>query len=455
MKRIAVQLLVFVTAFAAGLSGSAAGGGNAAVLKKAERNVQAAERSSVWPEEKTGIQTEEAGAVWPDGNRDARPEEERGIQSEEEWFSQSGGEGDRLPAGEDTDIHAQTDELLADLGLSEIDAYMNREETGNFTFTSLVKELIKGGVSLDFTSVGEKLKQAVIKDYAQNRTVLIQVLILSIAFSVLIQMTSALSKSYIPDLGFLGIYLIVMMLLLRLFLITAGTAESYLAKLTEFMQLLQPAFCMSVVFSHGSISAEAFYQLLLLMIYLADVVFGKILLPAVHIYMVLQLVNHLTEERFSRIAGLLSDSIHWCVKILMTALAGLNIVQGLLAPGIDGLKRSTIAGAVQAVPGAGQIMNSMTQMLAGSAMLVKNSVGVAALVVLAAVSFFPLVKVSVFMLLYRGLAALMEPVSDKRFCAAVAALGQSAALCLKIMFYAAMMFFLTTAVICASTTLAG
>lgn len=503
MKRIAVQLLVFVTAFAAGLSGSAAGGGNAAVLKKAERNVQAAERSSVWLEEKTGIQTEEEGAAWPDGNRDARPEEEagiqpeeereiqseqerfiksdeergmreaeerfiqskeerniqseeeRGIQSEEEWFSQSGGEGDRLPAGEDTDIHAQTDELLADLGLSEIDAYMNREETGNFTFTSLVKELIKGGVSLDFASVGEKLKQAVIKDYAQNRTVLIQVLILSIAFSVLIQMTSALSKSYIPDLGFLGIYLIVMMLLLRLFLITAGTAESYLAKLTEFMQLLQPAFCMSVVFSNGSISAGAFYQLLLLMIYLADVVFGKILLPAVHIYMVLQLVNHLTEERFSRIAGLLSDSIHWCVKILMTALAGLNIVQGLLAPGIDGLKRSTIAGAVQAVPGAGQIMNSMTQMLAGSAMLVKNSVGVAALVALAAVSFFPLVKVSVFMLLYRGLAALMEPVSDKRFCAAVAALGQSAALCLKIMFYAAMMFFLTTAVICASTTLAG
>ncbi len=95
----------------------------------------------------------------------------------------------------------------------------------------------------------------------------------------------------------------------------------------------------------------------------------------------------------------------------------------------------------------------MTQMLAGSAMLVKNSVGAAALIILAVISFLPLVKAGVFVLLYRGCAALMEPVSDKRFCAAVGALGQSAALCLKLMFYAAMLFFLTTAVICASTTL--
>ncbi len=352
------------------------------------------------------------------------------------------------------DIQSETDELLSDLGLSEIDAYMSREDYGELTFSELVKELMSSGLSLDFVSAGEKLKQAVRKDYAENRSVLIEILTLAIAFSILMQMSSVLQKNYISDLGFLGIYLIVMMLLLRLFLIVEGTAENYLAKLTEFMQMLQPVFCMSLVFSNGSISAGAYYQLLLLLIYLADLVFVKILLPVVQIYMVLQLLNHLAEERFSRIAGLLSDSVNWCIKIMMTALIGLNIVQGLLAPGIDGLKRSTIASAVQAFPGAGQIMNSMTEILAGSAMLVKNSVGAAALVILVSVSFLPLVKVAVFMLLYRGCAALMEPVSDKRFCAAVTALGQSAALCLKLMFYAALLFFLTTAVICASTTLA-
>lgn len=364
-------------------------------------------------------------------------------------------EDDKLEMEEEAfDMQKEADGLLSELGLSELDDYLRQENVGGLTFSQLVKDLFTNGLSLNFSMIGEKIKQAVWQDYIDNRTVLIQILTLSVAFSVLLQMTSSIQKNYLSNLGFLGIYLILMMFLMKLFLIMSGTVGGFFTKLVEFMQMLQPAFCMSMVFSTGSMTAGAYYQLLLLLIYLIDTVFAKILLPVVQIYMVLQLVNYMMDEsRFSRIAGLLSDSVHWCIKIFTTAVIGLNIVQGLLAPGIDGLKRSTIAGAVSAVPGAGQIMNSMTEILAGSAMLIKNSVGVAALVLLIMISFLPLVKIAVFMMLYRGCAALMEPVADKRFCAAVSVLGQSAALYLKLMFYAVLLFFLTTAIICASSTL--
>lgn len=346
-----------------------------------------------------------------------------------------------------------SDHIFSDLGLSDIDKYLGQEDIGKLTFSQLVKELMDSGLSLGFSSIGEKLKEAVFADYRENRSVLIQMITLAVAFSLLLQMTSSMQKKYISDLGFTGVYLILMMLLLRLFLLMTTQVESFFEKLVDFMRVLQPTFCLSMVFSSGSISAGAYYQLLLLLIYLIDTVFAKILLPVVQVYMVLQLVNHLTEERFSRIAGLLSDSVSWCIKLFTTALIGLNIVQGLLAPGIDGLKRSTVAGAVRSIPGAGQIMNSMTEILAGSAMLIKNSVGVASLIVLMVISFLPLVKIAVFMVLYRACAAFMEPVADKRFCAAVSALGQSAALYLKLMFYAVLLFFLTTAIICAATTI--
>lgn len=361
-------------------------------------------------------------------------------------------ETDTISEQEPSNIQKEAGELLSELGLTEMDTYLQQEKIGQLTFSQLVTELMQHGLSLEFAALGETLKQAVLSDYEENRTVLIQILVLAIAFSILLQMTSSLHKSYISNLGFLGVYLVIMLLLLRLFLLLTGIVDGFFAKIVEFMSILQPAFCMSMVFSSGSISAGAYYQLLLLMIYLIDTVFAKLLLPAVQVYLVLQLVNHMTEGRFVRIAGLLSDSVHWCVKIVMTTLIGLNIVQGILAPGIDGLKRSTVAGAVRAIPGAGQIMNSMTEILAGSAMLIKNSVGVAALIVLILISFLPLVKTAVFMILYRALAAFMEPVADKRFCAAVSALGQAAALYLKLMFYAVLLFFLTTAIICAATT---
>ncbi|KAI4446121.1 Stage III sporulation protein AE [Eubacterium plexicaudatum ASF492] len=354
----------------------------------------------------------------------------------------------------DTDaMRTEAQQLLSDLGLSDIDAYLQQEDLGQITFSQLVQELMSNGVSFGFASIGETLKQAVFADYYENRSVLIQILMLALAFSILLQMTSSIQKKYISDLGFLGVYLILMMLLLRLFMLMTGSVENFFTKLVDFMRVLQPAFCLSMVFSSGSISAGAYYQLLLLLIHLIDTVFAKILLPVVQVYMVLQLVNYLTQERFSGIAGLLADSVSWCIKLFTTALVGLNIVQGLLAPGIDGLKRSLASGAVRSIPGAGQMINSMTEILAGSALLIKNSVGVAALLILIVISFLPLVKTAVFMVLYRACAAFMEPMADKRFCAAVSALGQSAALYLKLMFYAVLLFFLTTAIICAATSI--
>lgn len=350
-------------------------------------------------------------------------------------------------------LEEETQDLLSELGLSELDAYLRQENIGQLTFSELVGDLLEHGIAVDFSAIGDKLLSIVLQDYQQNRRVLVQILTLALAFSILLQMTSALQKNYIANLSFLGIYLILMLLILKLFLIMTGTVESFFHRLVDFMQMLQPVFCMSMVFATGSTSAGVYYELLLLMIYLIDVVFARVLLPAVQVHMVLQLVNYMMEEeRFSRVAGLLSDGIHWCVRLFATAVLGLNIVQGLLAPGIDGLKRSTIAGAIRAVPGAGQIMNSVSEMFAGSAMLIKNSVGVAALLVLVVISFLPLIKIAVFMLLYRGCAALIEPVTDKRICAAVASLGHSAGLYLKLMFYAVLLFFLTIAIICAATT---
>lgn len=392
-----------------------------------------------------------------------KPDAENGIKTDtQKPDAENGAKTDTQEADAENKIKAeeqgpdadkQVQDLLSQLGLSDIDAYLRQEDLGQLTFSQLVQELMGGGLTLGFASVGDKLKEVILSDYKENRKALIQILTLAIAFSVLLQMTASLHKNYISEIGFLGIYLMIMLLLLRLFVLLTGTVEGFFTKLVDFMRILQPAFCMSMVFSTGSISAGAYYQLLLLLIYLVDAVFAKVLLPVVQVYLVLQLVNHLTEERFAKIAELLADSVHWCVKAVMTTLIGLNIVQGLLAPGIDGFKRSTAAGAVRAIPGAGQIINSMTEILAGSAMLIKNSVGVAALVVLFMISFLPLVKTAVFLVLYRACAAFLEPVADKRFCAACMALGQSAALYLKLMFYAVMLFFLTTAIICAATTL--
>ncbi len=128
-------------------------------------------------------------------------------------------------------------------GNSERDAYLRHENIGQLTFSQLVQDLLRKGISLDFSSIGNKIMQIVLSDYRENRNALIQIITLALAFSIILQMTGSMQTSCLSDLGFLGVYLILMLLLLKLFLIMTTAVESFFDRLVEFMHLLQPVFC--------------------------------------------------------------------------------------------------------------------------------------------------------------------------------------------------------------------
>ena len=56
----------------------------------------------------------------------------------------------------------------------------------------------------------------------------------------------------------------------------------------------------------------------------------------------------------------------------------------------------------------------MAQMVLGSGVLIKNTMGAAAVVVLAVISVVPVMKLTVLMIMYQCVAAVMQPVCDKR-----------------------------------------
>ena len=63
------------------------------------------------------------------------------------------------------------------------------------------------------------------------------------------------------------------------------------------------------------------------------------------------------------------------------------------------------------IPGIGNIAGSVTDVVLGSSVLIKNGIGVAALVVIVLICLMPLVKLGVLMMLLELAAALLQPVS--------------------------------------------
>ena len=89
-------------------------------------------------------------------------------------------------------------------------------------------------------------------------------------------------------------------------------------------------------------------------------------------------------------------------------------------------------------------------------MVIKNSVGAAAMLVLVVLTAIPLVKLYAMSFLYKLSAAVLEPVTDKRIAGSINGVFKGSVLAGKLMLTSLFLFFITIAMITASTSaLAG
>ncbi len=188
-------------------------------------------------------------------------------------------------------------------------------------------------------------------------------------------------------------------------------------------------------------------------IYLLEIGMKFIFLPGIHIYVLLMMMDNLFEEtRLSKLAQLLEDGILWVLKIGLAAVVGLGVVQSLIAPAKDRLSTSGLYHGLSAIPGVGNTFGATGEILVGCGIMIKNSLGVAALVILFVICLAPVLKVFCFHIMYRFAAAILMPFCDKRIAQCVHDVGKGCGIYLKLLTDAVLLFFLTISMITASSS---
>ena len=135
------------------------------------------------------------------------------------------------------------------------------------------------------------------------------------------------------------------------------------------------------------------------MIYVVEVLILRFLLPVINIYIMVQVLNYLAgEEYLSQFAELLSKMVTWILKTLVTCVIGINVIQGMLAPAIDALKRSALTKTAEAIPGIGNAIGGVTDVVLGTAVLIKNGIGMAGAAVMIAICAIPIVQMALMTL---------------------------------------------------------
>lgn len=155
-------------------------------------------------------------------------------------------------------------------------------------------------------------------------------------------------------------------------------------------------------------------------------------------------VNHLSDRaHLTRMAQLLRSAVCWLLGVSFTVFLGAMSLQGVCSASIDGIMLRAAKYAVDNfVPVVGGMFSDTMDTLVGCTLIVKNALGVAAVVVLLGVVLAPLMRTFAVVMVMKLSAALLEPVADTQVVRAIADFSRIIVLFLITMLCVGTMYFL-------------
>lgn len=283
------------------------------------------------------------------------------------------------------------------------------------------------------------------------KNVFIWLLMLGIVSSLITHFVEIFDVHQVAELGFYFMYLLFTAILLRCFSQAAEVALETLDNITLFIRLLVPAYLLSVGVSTGAATAGVASQMMLLVIYGVEYVLSQGALPLIYSFVMLSMINGIwVEEKLTMLIELLEKAVGWILKGAVGIVTGVSIFQALITPVVDSVKKSALQKIVSVIPGVGNVADGAVELVLGSALVIKNSIGVVLLLLMLFLCAVPLLKIGLIAGVLKCSAAFMGVVSDKRITACVNRAGDGGLLLLKTTGTALLLFLISIAVITAS-----
>ncbi len=328
-----------------------------------------------------------------------------------------------------------TDELLADL------LPTRRVQTFDF-----LEDVLKGDWVLEPTLLLEYLTETVQAYLGEVKTIFISILVLFILSAVVTSFLSALKNESTAKVAKLFFVLCQLILLIYTFRDVLELVETTMNKMTEFLKIMLPGYMMCVAAAGSGLSAAIFYKLLLGFLCLVEGILVAALIPLAEGYVMLGILESLFgEKRFQGLMKLIRDGTIWVLKGLVMLVSGSGVLQLIITPVIDKANISIMQKAAGALPGIGDIAQSISGITLASATVVKNSFGVVVLVILLLIMLAPALHIIMLLGTVKLASAIGGISGEKHMTECADYITDAGFLLLRMLITVTALFFLTLA----------
>lgn len=358
----------------------------------------------------------------------------------------------QVHAGENSDVTSEFEYIDSWFSTSDLDSINEGMDSlfpgMNLDAKQLLSMIMNGQVIDTFKMLTGQIKDSLWGELSGLRQIFLYILILGVVSALFSEFSDLFAGQQIAQTGFYFLYLFLMVILTKVFLFVSEIASDTMESIVLFVKLFIPTYSVVVGTAQGSASGVYYYQLMLMVAYLVESFLNAVLIPFIYSYVMLALLNGLwTEEKLTLLLEFIEKGILLALKISMGAVTGLSLVQAVIVPVASGLKISAMRKAIAAIPGIGGVTEGVAELVLGSAVLIKNSMGVLLLILLFGACLMPLLKILIVTGTVKLGAAITGIVSDKRVSLCADRVGGGCLLLLRCVFTSVILFIIVIAVV--------
>lgn len=349
---------------------------------------------------------------------------------------------------------------LEDDQLQDIREYWNqiRNDYGGFLPESQkgsILEFIQSDKSFSFTDWGIGLLKFLFHEILTNGK-LLGMLILLTVFSMLLQtMQNAFEHQAVSKVAYGIVYMILAIFALNSFHVAANYTVEAIHNMNSFIIALIPLL-LALMASTGSIVSVAFFHpFIILLVDTAGLLIQHFVLPLLFLSTLLSIVSTLTDHyKVTQLANLLRGVAIGVMLAFFTVFLGVISVQGATTAVADGVAIRTakfITGNF--IPVIGRMFTDATDTVLSASLLLKNTIGIAGVVILLILCAFPALKVLSLALIYQIASAILQPLGGGPIIQCLSIIGKNVLFIFAALSIVCFMFFLAVTMMIAAGNL--
>lgn len=343
-------------------------------------------------------------------------------------------------------------ELLHEIDLSQMRGFLEQLDSDvqkampEFSLVRTFEDLKSGKLSLKPENLGRTLLTLLGQQILGTAPLIGKLLILAVLGAVLGQLQSAFDGSAAKTARVMT-YLVLLSLAITTFKEALVIATGTIDQMVGLMQTMFPVILTLLITMGNLTSAALFKPLILGSLTVLATIIKTVILPLFFLAAVIKLFNQISEQfKLSKLAGLFEFAGKLSIGIIMTVFIGVMTVQGVTGGVADSVVFRTAKYSADLIPVVGKFFKDAVELVITSGLLLKNAVGIVALLAIIVICLGPLIKILAMIFVFRLSAALIEPLGEKSLADCLQEMSKSLVFVLVSLASVAIMFFMAVAV---------